>query len=231
MSRRNRIVLVGLLAVAALILTMPLSMALALFVPKGAGLTARSVSGTIWSGRLTEARIAGLALGDTTVGLRALPLLRGDAQLAFAAPQLKGVLRAAPVGYGIARTTGSLLTAGRLAPLPVAQIELEDANVRFGSGGCEHAEGRARIALPGDLGGLRLPGGLAGAIRCDGPALLLPLRGQSGLEHLDLRITANGRWRAELAIKPGDPALAVGLIAAGFAPGPRGLTLRLAGAL
>ena len=56
---------------------------------------------------------------------------------------------------------------------------------------------------------------MSGRARCDGGALLLPLQGASGMERLDLRLFADGRWQARFQVA-GDAAALSG---AGFAGG------------
>ena len=74
-----------------------------------------------------------------------------------------------------------------------------------------------------------LPSGLSGTIRCQNGAAMLPLTGQSGMEQLNLSITASGRWRAEIVVRPTDPMTIQRLTAAGFAPGPGGYVRRIDG--
>jgi general secretion pathway protein N len=71
---------------------------------------------------------------------------------------------------------------------------------------------------------------LVGQARCDGGSLRLPLASASGAERLDIRLWADGRYRVEALVRPADPALAAGLIAAGFRPVGSGFGLRVDGA-
>ena len=231
LTRMRAVVAIVLFAVVLLIEEMPLSVALPMATASDSGLTARRAEGTIWSGVLREARVAGLPLGDAVVGLQPFPLLSGEARLGFASPTLKGTATAGSATIGLGGATGSIDLAGRFAPLPLGTLSLEDMSVRFGDNRCDHAEGRVRATIVGSVGGLSLPGGLSGAARCDGAALLLPLASQSGLERIDLWLTGDGHWHANLSVKAGDPALAAKLLAAGFTPGPGGLTMRVAGVL
>ncbi len=231
MTRTTRILLAVVSAAILLIALLPLSVALPLAAPKDSGLSASRATGTIWDGMLYDAHVAGMALGDTRVGIFAMPLFTGEAQLAFRSPALRGIIIAASDGYGIARGNGPIDIAVRVKPLPLAQLVLEDASVRFRGGKCASASGRVRAIVSGNIGGLALPGGMTGALRCDGAALLVPLVGQSGMERLDLRVMEDGKWRAELSVRSTDPAVTAKLIGAGFTPGPGGFAIRLSGAL
>jgi general secretion pathway protein N len=231
MTRARQIGIGVAAAMLFLIALLPLSVALPLVTPPESGLSARRASGTIWSGTLHDARVAGMALGDTRVGLRALPLLVGEAQTWFEAPLLRGIIIASGSGFGMAHGNGAVDVDIRVKPLPLSQLTLDDASVRFTGNRCAGAEGRVRASVTGDIGGLALPGGMSGTLRCDGSALLIPLVGQSGMERLDLRVTGDGKWRAELSVRSTDPAVAAKLVAAGFTPGPGGYAIHLSGAL
>lgn len=193
------------------------------------GLTARAATGSVWSGALQEARIGPVALGDVGARLNFLPLFLGRARLAIAgadpAAPVEGAVTVSRHGIGFDDVTGRFRLAGLLAPLPVASLALNDVSAGFASGRCVRAEGRVQAAAAGELAGA----GLAGNARCDDGALLLPLASQTGMERLDLRLYADGRWRADLRIRPGDPATGARLLAAGFAITPAGYVRRIEG--
>jgi len=88
-----------------------------------------------------------------------------------------------------------------------------------------------RATIGGNLGGLTLPGGLSGTLRCDGDSVVLPLVGQSGMERIDLRVNGEGHWRAEVVIRSGDAALGAKLISGGFTQTSDAYILRIRGAL
>ncbi|MES2290979.1 MAG: type II secretion system protein N [Pseudomonadota bacterium] len=231
MTRRARIALIVMAALAMLVIQLPLSATLPLVIPRDSGLSARSATGTIWSGTLHDAQLAGLPLGDTRVGLLPLALLTGQARLQFVSARLRGTLVATATSFGIAHGTGPIEAAVRVKPLPIAQLVLDDATVLFGGKQCAEATGNVRAVVGGDIGGITLPGGMSGTLRCDGHLLLVPLVGQSGMERLDIRIDSDGKWRGELIVRAADQGTVAKLAAAGFLPGPSGYIIRLTGAL
>jgi general secretion pathway protein N len=228
---RGRIILFVGLFLLAMVIFMPLSLALSMFGLAGQGLSARSASGTIWSGRLVEARIGRLAVGDLSVGLRPFALVTGVAKMDLQSPLGRGALTSMKRGFALDNATAKLSTARLFAPIPLDSLDLSNVSIAFTGNKCDRAEGRIRATFAGDVGGLSLAQGLSGVARCDGDVLLLPLVSQSAMERLTLYIQGNGDYRAEFLVRSTDPAMAAKLGAAGFAPAPGGFVLRLAGKL
>ena len=168
------------------------------------GLAAREAEGSVWRGGLAEARFGTIPLGDVATRLRAWPLLAGRARLDLRqeGEGLRGGLTVSRHGFGIDDLSGTLEGPG-LGSLPPPALDLADVSVRFGDGLCASAEGLVKARFAGDLGGVPLASGFSGEARCDGPALLLPLRSQSGADRLDVRMFADGRYRLDAAMRPG----------------------------
>ncbi len=186
----------------ALILFLPLRLALGAID----GLTARDVSGSVWSGRLQEARLGPVALGNLDARLAVLPLLTGRARIDVerdsAAPdRFAGAFSVGGNRRAAEAVTGLLPVDGLFGALPVASIELTDVTVRFRDGACERGEGQVRAALSGAPAGL--PASLSGAARCDSGALLVPLVGGAAGDGVMLRIFGDGRWSTELRVREG----------------------------
>lgn len=195
------LVLFASLLALALILSLPMRLALGVV---GAGLTAREANGTIWSGRLKEARMGPAALGDLEARLAFLPLLTGRARIELerdsAAPdRFAGAFGFAANRRSAESVTGVVPVEGAFGALPVAALELSDVTVRFRDGACEEAEGLVRASLTATRPGL--PASLSGAARCDRGALLLPLTSGGGGDGVALRIAADGRWSAKLSLR------------------------------
>ncbi|UVO53911.1 type II secretion system protein N [Sphingomonas sp. SUN039] len=231
MTKRQRWIVGGAAAALIALVSLPLAVVLPLALPDESGIAAKRAEGSVWRGMLREVDVAGLPLGDMHVALRVLPLLVGEARLGFSASGLRGTLVASSGSVGIAEARGVLDLAGRLRPLPLARLNLDGVTTSFRDGRCALARGRIRAEIAGDVGGLALPGGMSGAVRCDGAMLLLPLVGQSGMERIDLRIAEKGAWRADLSIRTTDPVLMAKLLSSGFVAGPGGYTVRVSGAL
>lgn len=224
--------LFGAMLALALVALLPLRLVLGWTGLGDAGLTARRVDGVLWGGRLVEPRFGELGLGDLDARLALLPLFVGRARVELANDGIRPLHGAVTIerhAMGIDDLTAALATGQLFAPLPVTALDLDAVSVRFRDGQCERAEGRVRATLAGEAGGVPLPATLTGAARCEAGALLLPLVSQAGTETATLRMTGDGRYRAEFALRPTDPAVAVRLERAGFIGGAQGYRLAVEG--
>ena len=233
--RTRPAVLFGAMLVAMFVVFVPMRAALGWFGAADEGLVARRVSGTVWGSTLTEARFGELALGDLSARLAALPLFVGRATLVVegpggaGAPPLSGRASVSRHAAGVEEFTGRIAAGAAFQPLPVAAVDLDRVTVRFEDGACQAAEGRVRATLAGDVAGIALPPSVEGVARCEAGALLLPLASAAGTEAVTLRITGDGRYRADLAIRSTDPLAAERLAATGFVAGPDGYRLSVEG--
>ncbi len=210
--------------VAALLIGMVALLPLRIVLALGnSGLAARSVAGSLWSGELADAAWRGMPIGDLDVGLAPLSLLSGAPALHFAGPALTGIATRA----GVTGLSGSVDASGQ-TPLPLGRVGLQDVEIVFDKRACTQARGLVTIAATGSLA-TALGGSLQGLARCEGGALLLPLA--SATAQMLLRIGGDGRWRAVISVTSVDEATRTGLLAAGFAPTPQGLSRTLEGHL
>lgn len=211
----------------AVLLLWPLRLAISGLGLEAAGLSARAVRGSMWSGELDAAGFRGARLGDVTLRLAPLALLAGRVEWRISGDALRGAGFRAVDGGGVTELSGRLALDG-LAGLPVAGFELDAVGIAFAGGACRSAAGRVTAIAGPALGD---EGGLTGQPRCDGRYVLLPLVSASGLARLDLRIAADGGYRAALALEGGDEARRAALLGRGFQPTPQGLALQVEGQL
>ena len=217
----NRRTLFLAMFAAAMLVLLPLRLVLGWAGLDDQGFAAREVRGSVWSGRLSEARFGDLALGDLDARVSPLALLIGRARVALesrsaGAQALSGTVELSRNRAGVIDATGPIEPGSAFAPLPVTALNLDEVSVRFVDGACEAAEGQVRAEIAGTFLGAALPGAVSGTARCDGGALLLPLVSAAGTEGAALRLWADGRYRAELTLVPSDPAVATRLDTAGF---------------
>lgn len=235
--RPRTLLLLFLLALPALLLaTFPLRLGLELAGAERLGLAARVASGSLWRGRLHEARLHGVALGDASVRLGFWPLLAGTRALAVETPALRGrILQGRR--QGLDGLDGGL-SAEDVPFLPGLQLVARADGLRtlFAGDTCREAGGRLAIAVqrPGDAAPLAE---LEGAPACAGRTVELPLGargGQGPLSRLQahLRLHGDGQWELEARVPVvDDPAGRLLLEAAGFQPGPGGWSRVERGAL
>lgn len=214
----------------ALIALLPLRLAVAWLGLEEKGFAARETAGSLWLGAFSEAQFGDVRVGDLQARLRTLPLLLGRARIDLdrsgGTDPFEGAVTVSRHGFGVDDLSAALDVGGNL---PVEGLDVSDLSVRFAAGTCVAAEGLVKARLGPALAAASNAQGLSGDARCDGGALLLPLRSQAGTEALDLRLLGNGAYRAELTVRTADTALAAGLAAAGFAPAAGGYRLSVAG--
>lgn len=230
---RRIVFFLAALALALLVL-LPLRVAAGWFEMGGRGLAAREAEGSLWFGRLREAQFGPVLLGDVDARLNVLPLFIGRARLSLhrdpdSGGPFDGAVTVTRHSFGLEDLTGQLRTGPLFGPLPIATLDLDDVSVHFEGEQCESAEGQVRAGLSAEAAGLGLPSALTGIVRCQAGAAMLPLAGQSGTEQVNISVEASGRWRAEIVMRPTDPAMIQRLTAAGFTPGAGGYVRRIDG--
>lgn len=239
--RTPPVALFGAVFVLALIVLLPLRLVLGWFDLDQSHVAAREATGSVWFGGLREARVGPIALGDLSARVSPWPLAVGRARIdvagqsttdsSTAARAIRGAISVSRHAVGIDDMTAGLPAGNVFAPLPVTGIDMDDVSVRYRDGNCETAEGRVKAVLSGDMAGIALGQGLSGTARCDAGAVLLPLVSQAGTERIDLRLWQNGRFSAQLTVRPTDPTVAQNLELGGFRPTAKGHILTIDGNL
>ena len=223
------------LALLLILLTFPMRLALGLAGAADAGVAAREVRGSIWSGELADARLGAIPLGTVEAHLSPLALLTGQIELAFSRSDertgaLAGRLHASNP-RGISHVDGVATLAGGLGVIPVDTLRFEDATLRFDRDGrCAEANGRMQVMVTAPIAGLDLSRGLSGSLSCVGGRAQAALASQSGMERLTFLFDGRGVYRAKFAIRvDDDPAMAAALATLGFRSGPGGFLLTTTG--
>jgi general secretion pathway protein N len=157
--------------VVALLLLLPLRLALTAGGLAGGGLAAQSVSGNLWSGQMVGTVWRGVFVGDGRASLSPLALLGGGIRLGWQGENLSATVVRRAKGGGIEAATGQIgpVTIGGLV---VQRVDFDAFEVVFAGGKCTRASGRMTVQ-PG--GALAMAGAMAGAPRCDGDGVVLPL--------------------------------------------------------
>ncbi|MDZ3832775.1 MAG: type II secretion system protein N [Sphingopyxis sp.] len=233
---RGRWIAAGLvLALSLIVATFPMRLALGWSGAGDAGITARAVHGSVWSGELADARLGVLPLGTVHASLSPLALLTGRVELIFArADERLGALTGRLHGShprGVSDVQGATMLIGGLGVIPLDTLRFEGATARFnGAGKCVEAGGRLQLVIAAPIAGLDLSRGLSGPLSCVGGRVQAALASQSGMERLTLAFDGKGAYRARLAINVDrDPAMAAALAAMGFKAGTGGFVLTTTG--
>jgi general secretion pathway protein N len=224
LSRRQAIAAAALL-LAALVIFMPMRWAVGAAIDRTSNFAASGADGTIWSGRIYEVRLGKLSLGTVNAGVDPLAFVSGRNGFWFGRPATEGlsvfggrVYR----GFGsiaVSDLEGAIPLASLISGLATTQVEFGSVSVSFATGKCRSASGSIRLKSQGGLfAALGIEAGLLGRIRCDAGDLVIPLSSASGMEQLDVRISADGRYRASLQLQQPGAELAPLLSLAGFAP-------------
>ena len=233
--RRRMTIAAVLLALILIIATFPMRLALGLSGATDAGISAREIRGSVWSGELVDARLGALPLGTVSASLSPLALLGGRTELVFSRTDARlGALAGRLHGSdprGMSDINGMTSLAGGFGLIPVDTIRFEGATARFDEAGkCVEAGGRLQLVVGTTIAGLDLSRGLSGPLRCAGGRAQATLASQSGMERLTLSFDGSGAYRAGFAINVDrDPAMAAALAALGFKPGQGGFVLTSAG--
>ena len=230
-GRRRWIVAAALFALILIVLTFPMRLALSLSGASDAGVSAREVRGSVWSGALIDARLGAVPIGTVRASLSPLALLGGSTELAFErADERLGALSGRLYGsdpQGMSDVNGTTSLAGGLGLIPADTIRFEGATIRFdGAGRCAEAAGRIQLSVTAPIAGLDLSRGLSGPLSCADGRAQAALASQSGMERLTLSFDARGAYRARFGINVDrDPTMAAALTVLGFKPSSDGYVL------
>lgn len=232
--KRTLLVLIFLVALPiGLIALMPLSLVLDWAKPARAGFSAAAASGTIWDGRVAQAWLSDLFLGDAKVGLQPLSLLSGRPQIGF---RLEGGDFSGDGALALGRNGAALrLRQGRLdvvnlnfPAIRTGELRFANVSVDFQRGACRMASGAVETDILEKLGAgwnLRAPL-LKGNFACVAGAAEAPMQGNSeiGSVTATLRVQADGLVRITTRVATQDPIVGPLLGAAGFSPGAEGFS-------
>lgn len=219
-KRARWIVIIAVLAILIGIITFPMRMAIAWAGLDNGPLTMRGAAGSVWDGTLYSAALGPVQLGDVDAELQPWALLSGQTKLALTLPggsaqsaTGRATMVRSGAGFGIIDMTGAVPVGQWLAPLPAPIANFEQFSVRFANGQCAEAGGLVKLQMPALMPGLSLSNGLTAAPRCSGDRVLLPFKGQSGMEQVNLYVAADGAYRATLRLE-GLPEIAAPVVQA-----------------
>lgn len=229
LTRRGWLALAGLTAVSLAAL-LPLRLVIGMAAPEN--VTARSIEGPVWGGRIGDLRAGPLPLGTVDARLKPLPLLLGRTEFALGRDgpvPFTAVASASGRDVALSGVNGTVALPDGLGGLPVTSLSFGNLSVAMADGKCAEAQGTLGMTLasPGPL----LPDAisLSGTARCERGALVVPMQGPGGMERLTMRIAGDGRWRADLVLTGLPPEVSAPLIQGGFTTRPGGVGIGTSG--
>jgi general secretion pathway protein N len=207
--------------VVGLIVFMPMRAAAALVGLDKLGLSAAAVTGSLWSGRLSQAAFRDAPLGDVDASVDFVSLVTGTSRVRLRAERGEATLVRSGARVGMAKANLSLPMSlfPTAVPLP-GTLTTEGFTAGFQNGRCVRAEGKVSADVLQRNGSLLGEGGSAmtGEAVCDGGALLVPLTGRTSTANvqLNLRVEGDGRYQVDTRVSTADPRLEAALSLAGF---------------
>lgn len=237
MPRALTYVLILLAVIAVALFFLPLRLAVGWAGLEGSRFSAKTISGSVWHGRIEGTQLGPFPLGDLDAGVRLLPLLTGRVMMDLERlPTAGDPGLVATVGKSgnslLVQDLTTMLSVGRqLAPLPASAIDLQAVNISFAGGRCQSASGQVRVSLDANIPGLNLKQGLLGNAECQDGVLVLPLQSGSAMEQLTLKLEGNGFYTARLFLSGSDRAWTLLLPTLGFRRVPSGYAIKVAGQL
>jgi len=216
----------GFLAIAAALLVgllyVPLATAIDVLQLRKVGFEATQVEGNLWEGRIYDASLAKVKLGDVMTRLSFEDLTKGRLRLNMEGSdevsRLKGVFSFGWGGLGIDDfNIGLPMMAG---PPPIGSVTLivDGLKAGFPGGECQDGRGEVRAYLSGALPAVGLPSEMSGPALCRDGYLAFDLASPSGREREEVTILAPNKYRVKLFIKPVSPRVEQVIRAKGFVP-------------
>lgn len=226
-SRPSRWALLAVPAfLGAALWVLPLSVVLWFADAAKAGVSARTVDGTVWNGRILDASVSGTHLGD--VGLRLLTTDLLIAKLRFqlsglSAQPVSGEAYAGPTSRGVRNLDARVTLDGGLRLLGLNAAQLTGLSVEFRDGKCVEASGQITANLSeGPLARATGPQ-LSGPASCDKGRLSLRLTDPQSKAVLTIEDLERTTASYALILRPSDALDKAALLTIGFRDTPVGL--------
>lgn len=222
----------GLAVVAA---SFPMRLALDWGGAAEAGLSARSVEGSVWGADLHDLHWGGLALGSVRASVSPWSVMIGAPRLAFARRDdrlgmLSGNLSTGRE-MGLVDAQGRVELGMQFGGLALGGLQMQGVTALADrEGRCVKASGQVQLRLNGPMAGLALADGLSGPISCGQGRFRASLASQSGMERLIWEADGKGAWTARLSVaQVRDPAMVMALGQMGFRPSGDGYVMAAVG--
>lgn len=194
----------------------------------GTGLTARTVDGTAWTGRMLDASFKGARLGDLQVQVAPLDLLTGTARFrvsALSGEGMSGEGYAGLAGQGVRNVDARLVLGRDMRAAGVETAQLSGLSLRYRNGRCTEASGQMTAYLADGLLTRAVGPQMSGAAVCSNGQLSFRLSDPEAKGTLALEFPDKGQQRFIMILRPSDTLDKGALKALGFIETPVGYKL------
>jgi len=194
----------------------------------GTGLTARTVDGTAWTGRMLDASFKGARLGDLQVQVAPLDLLTGTARFrvsALSGEGMSGEGYAGLAGQGVRNVDARLVLGRDMRAAGVETAQLSGLSLRYRNGRCTEASGQMTAYLADGLLTRAVGPQMSGAAVCSNGQLSFRLSDPEAKGTLALEFPDKGQQRFIMILRPSDTLDKGALKALGFIETPVGCKL------
>lgn len=189
------------------------------------GLTARTVDGTAWKGRMLDAAFKGARLGDLQVRVSPLDLLTGTARFrvsALSGEGMSGEGYAGLAGQGVRNVDARLVLGRDMRAVGVETAQLSGLSLHYKNGRCTEASGQMTVYLADGLLTRAVGPQMSGAAVCANGQLSFRLSDPEAKGTLTLEFPDKGQQRFIMILRPSDTLDQGALKALGFAETPVG---------
>lgn len=213
----------------------PMRLAISLAGLDNAGLSAREVQGTIWSGRLIDARFRGIAMGSLDAGIVPSSLLAKPAihirRKNAEGDDFTAMISGSANTVQISEATGDIPLAALAGRIPISTAKISNGNIALENGGCIAASGDVDIRPNSLIARFAGDQTMRGALACNGDNVAMQLTNPSDTIALSAALDPERHYRMQLILKNLSPEVAFGLRSLGFRQDGDSLTISREGIL
>ena len=189
------------------------------------GLSARTVDGTAWGGRMHDVALSGTHLGDLQVRLSPVDLLFGTARLridSLSGGPVSGEGYSGWPGRGLRNVDARLSLGPGLQALGLQTAQLTGLNAKFDSNGCVEASGQATVHTADGALARSVGPQLSGPATCVNGTMVFRVTDPAGKGTLSLEFGPKTGRRFTMLLPLSDALDKSALQALGFAETPVG---------
>lgn len=235
MRRLFIIMLIAIVIIGGAAFLFPMRLAVNLAGLDRAGLSARQIEGTIWSGRMVDAQFRGINLGDLDAGIVPSSLLSAPAiQVRRLYPQgedFTATISGSAQRLQVQGAKGDIPLNTLAGRIPVSKATISGGDIILENGRCVSATGDVTVRSAGLLTRVMGDTILNGNMACQGDNMALELVSENRNTRLSASLDPDRRYQMQLMVSKLSPQIAFALRAIGLQQDGDGLTIGHSGVL